>query len=356
MSLISDALKRQEQLRAPRTGAAQREVSAASPPEVAVARPPDVSAARPPEASRGSAAPNLAAPAAQPRRASGATSRGEAAPNLAAPAAQPRAALPPHNPSNRQTVKPSNPFLERERAAARRPNHTVLLMPVIGLLMLLVLIFLRREFVPLQPSQAVTVKKVESEKWEVESSGGPGAVPAATPVDNPAAAVLSDLFPEEAESLGGPGAVPAATSAENPGEPGAVPAATPVDIPKAEPSIATETNQLPTSNSLNVSAVSAPLRETPPPAEPSNGQTVKPSNQAAETSPQQPAWPVFTLTGIAVGRERIAVLSTGEMLLAGETSKCGVKVQKVNAATVVFAWGGETKTLRKGEHSDKPAD
>ena len=66
--------------------------------------------------------------------------------------------------------------------------------------------------------------------------------------------------------------------------------------------------------------------------------------------------PAFTLTGIAVGRERLAILSTGEMLLAGETSKCGVKVEKVNASNVVFAWGSETKTLRKGEHSDKPAN
>ncbi len=72
--------------------------------------------------------------------------------------------------------------------------------------------------------------------------------------------------------------------------------------------------------------------------------------------PQPPVWPAFTLTGIAVGRERLAILNTGEMLLAGETSKCGVKVEKVNASTVVFTWSGETKTLRKGEHSDKPAD
>ena len=68
------------------------------------------------------------------------------------------------------------------------------------------------------------------------------------------------------------------------------------------------------------------------------------------------AWPTFTLTGIAVGRERLAILSTGEMLLAGEMAKCGVKVEKVNGASVVFSFSGETKTLRKGEHSDKPAD
>ena len=72
--------------------------------------------------------------------------------------------------------------------------------------------------------------------------------------------------------------------------------------------------------------------------------------------PQPTTWPAFTLTGIAVGRERLAILNTGEMLLAGETAKCGVKVEKVNASSVVFTWGDETKTLRKGEHSDKPAD
>ena len=330
MSLISDALKRQEQLRAPGTGAAQREVS--------VARPP---------------AGNREQGTGNSNQESGA--RGQETRNGERGTTVKR--------SNGQTVKRvgdetvANPFLERERAAARRPNHTVLLMPVIGLLMLLVLLFLRREFVPSQPVQTVTVKKVES-------SDDPGIVPTETSVDNPAdAAVLSDLFPQESESRnpkaenpGGPGIVPAAAPVENPGGPGIVSAATPVDVPTAKPSAATEPNPLSTSNFLSASSASTPLRETPPQPEPINRQTVKPSNQAVEVSPQQPAWPAFTLTGIAVGRERIAVLSTGEMLLAGETSRCGVKVKKVNASTVVFAWGGETKTLRKGEHSDKPAD
>ncbi len=225
-------------------------------------------------------------------------------------------------------------------------------MPVIGLLMLLVLLFLRREFVPSQPLQAVTVKKVESEKRQEDNSEGLGIIPAETPIDNLAdAAVVSDLFPAEAKSK--------KVDAESLGGPGIVPAETPVDVPKAKPSAATEPNQLSTSNSPSISVASAPPRETPPPFEPSgpsNLQAVKPSSLAVEATPQQPAWPAFTLTGIAVGRERIAVLSTGEMLLAGETSKCGVKVKKVNASSVVFAWGGETKTLRKGEHSDKPAD
>ena len=319
MSLISDALKRQEQLHAPGTGAAQREVAAARP--LTGNREQGIGNGEPLNRQTGKTSDTLNGSA------SSAAQRDNPAPH--------------HKPSNRQTVKPSNPFLARERAAARRPAAPVLLMPVIGLLMLLVLLFLRREFVPSQP-QAAVVKKVESEILEEESSAGPGIVPAATP-------------------------------AEHPGGPGAVPAATPIDIPKDDSSVTIDSNrtqsiavapnqhstlntQLSTSNSLSTSAASASRRETSPPPEPSNGQTVKPSNQAVEAPPQQPAWPTFTLTGIAVGRERIAVLSTGEMLLAGEMSKCGVKVKKVNAANVVFAWGGETKTLRKGEHSDKPAD
>ena len=380
MSLISDALKRQEQLRVPRAGAAQREVAAAEPPEVAAARPPEVAAARPPEvvAARppevaaaqppevaAARPPEVAAArppeasrvSAQPRRVSDATSRGNAAPNFDAPAAQPRATLRenptrPKQPSNRQTVKPSNPFIERERAAARRPNHSVLLMPVLGLIMLLVLLFLRREFAPSTP-QATVRKVVESEKWKVESAED--------------AAVISDLFPEEGtgnreQGIGnreqGIGNREQETGKREQGTgSGGEDKSDDAQITDHEPA---------TSNSLSASVASAPPRENPSPSEPSkplnssepsNRQTVKPSNPGAEAPPQQPAtWPAFTLTGIAVGRERLAILNTGEMLLAGETAKCGVKVEKVNASTVVFAWGGETKTLRKGEHSDKPAD
>ena len=335
MSLISDALKRQEQLRTSGTGAAQHEVSAARPPEAAAAEPPEVAAAEPPEASRVSA---------QPCRASGPTSSSVAAPNLAAPAAQPRRASGPTSP---RPAPASNPFLERERAAARRPNHSVLLMPILGLIVLLVLLFLRREFVP-SSQQAAVRKVVESEKWKVENAED--------------AAVISDLFPEEGTGNReeGTGKREQGTGKREEDK------SDNVQITDHEPA---------TSNPLGASVTSAPLRENPPPSEPpkppkppkpsepselselSNRQTVKSSNQAAETVPQPAVtWPSFTLTGIAVGRERLAILNTGEMLLAGETARCGVKIVKVNAATVVFAWGGETKTLRKGEHSDKPAD
>ena len=325
MSLISDALKRQEQLRAPGKVAAQREDAAARPPEVAATESPEVTAARPPEASPRQR-PNLATSATQPRRVSGPTSRGNAAPA-------------------------SNPFLERERAASRRSAHPAFLMPIVGLLVFLALLFLRRELIPSDSPTA----QVEDRRSKVEGLGGSGIVPAD-------AAVLSDLFPEEAESPeglgtapvatpaasrqpeaespGGPGAVPAGTPAGNSGGPGIVPAATPVNTQKAESLMAidgnrTQSTAVEVSLSTNTATLSA----------------------AEAMSPQPPkTWPAFALTGIAVGRERIAVLSTGEMLIAGETAKCGVKVEKVNGATVVFTWGGETKTLRKGEHSDKPAD
>ena len=392
MSLISDALKRQEQLRAaPGAGAARSEVAAARPPEVAAAVPPEVAAARPPEvavaappevaaavppevavaappeASRGIAAPSFAASAAQlraatPRPASppqGAQPRA-ASPRPASPpqgaqprAATPRPASPPQGaqprrlsgptvkPSNRQTVKPvgggvpaTNPFLERERAAARRSNPSVLLMPILGIIVLLVLLFLRREFVP-QERDGIelphTPRKVEET--------------AAEPM------VLShdDGAHGEDASAGRMPALPGGDTSA-----GRMPA-----LPGGD----TSAGRMPAlpgngenSHSLGASDSSAAPREKSAPPQPSNRQTVKPSNQAVEAEPQPHVWPAFTLTGIAVGREKLAILSTGEMLLAGETSKCGVKVEKVNASTVVFAWGGETKTLRKGEHSDKPAD
>ena len=56
MSLISDALKRQEQLRAPGAGAAQRAVAATEPHEVSAAEPPEVVAEKPPEVSAANAA------------------------------------------------------------------------------------------------------------------------------------------------------------------------------------------------------------------------------------------------------------------------------------------------------------
>jgi hypothetical protein len=201
-------------------------------------------------------------------------------------------------------------------------------MPILGLIVLLVLLFLRREFVPSQPTQV--------EGRSSESPEGPGIVPAETPVDNPAdAAVLADLFPEEAKNQ------KAETKIENPEGPGVVPAATPTEIPKADPSVAIDSNR-------TQSAAVETTRLT------TNAAAALPSATVVEPPPK--AWPAFTLTGIAVGRERLAILSTGEMLLAGEMSKCGVRVEKVNGASVVFSFGGETKTLRKGEHSDKPAD
>ena len=310
MSLISDALKRQEQLRtAPGTGAVRSEVASAAPPEVASAAPPEVASAAPPEVA--SAAPpetaprqrhNLAAPAAQPRRVSGATSP--------APAAR--------------GVPATNPFLERERAAARRPNNSVLLMPILGLIVLLVLLFLRHEFIPQESTEADSPhspRKVEEPAVDegIELSNG-APVQDQREADEPSA-LRQDEASTPLPTLLGSGQREA-------------------DEPSA----------------LRQDEASTPL-----PTRLGSGQREadEPSalRQDAEATPPPPkTWPAFTLAGIAVGRERLAILNTGEMLQAGETAKCGVKIEKVNASTVVFAWGGETKTLRKGEQSDKPVD
>ena len=369
MSLLSDALKRQEQLRAHGTDTAQREVAVARPPEVAAPKPPEVAAARPPEVvtpeppevtaarppevtapkppevaaarppevvtpepletSRGNAAPNLVAPATQPRRASDPTSPRQQ-PNLVAPATQPRRASDPISPRQQH-----NPFLKREREATRRPNHSILLMPILGLIVLLALLFLRREFVSSPSTQ------VEGQRSKVESPGGPGIVPAATPTDVPKAESSVAVDSNQTQS---------ATVETNRlstfdfrlSTNAAATTSVAIDSNRTQ-SAAVETNQLSTFDfrlSTNVAAATPPAAAVEPVVEP----------------PPPKAWPAFTLAGIAVGRERIAILSTGEMLVAGETSTCGVKVEKVSGASVVFSLDGETKTLRKGEHSDKPAD
>ncbi len=376
MSLISDALKRQEQLRAaPGAGAAQHEVSVAAPPEVSVAAPPEVAVATPPEVA---AAVPPEVSAATPPEVSAATPPEVAAavppevsvatppetsprqrPNFAAPAAQPRAASPrptspPSGGATSRGVAAQNPFLARERAAARRPNHSILLMPVIGLFMLLVLLFLRREFVPRERAEddlPRTPRKVEDpapvlsrddssrEEGIGKREQGTGSCRSA---DGPSADGRDEARPSQAVDEG------TELSTGAPAQ---------VQREAAEPSALRQEAPPPTSpppvgpTSRGEAAPTSPLSGGPT----SRGDAA-PNLAASAAQPQPPKWPAFTLTGIAVGRERLAILNTGEMLLAGETAKNGVKVKEVNASTVVFAWGGETKTLRKGEHSDKPAD
>ena len=242
-------------------------------------------------------------------------------------------------------------------------------MPILGLIVLLALLFLRREFVS-SPSM-----QVEGQRSKVESPGGPGIVPAATPTDVPKAessmAVDSNqtqsatVEPNQLSTLNSQlstNAVATTSVAVDSNRPqsatvetnrlstfdfrlstnAAATTSVAIDSNRTQ-SAAVETNQLSTFDfrlSTNVAAATPPAAAVEPVVEP----------------PPPKAWPAFTLAGIAVGRERIAILSTGEMLVAGETSTCGVKVEKVSGASVVFSLDGETKTLRKGEHSDKPAD
>ena len=65
-------------------------------------------------------------------------------------------------------------------------------------------------------------------------------------------------------------------------------------------------------------------------------------------------WPLVAIKGIASGRERLVVLDTGEMLSAGERSRTGVRVVRIEPDCAWIAWHGATNMLRKGEDSSKP--
>jgi hypothetical protein len=67
-----------------------------------------------------------------------------------------------------------------------------------------------------------------------------------------------------------------------------------------------------------------------------------------------PPWPLVAIKGIASGRERLVVLDTGEMLSAGERSRTGVRVVRIEPDCAWIAWHGATNMLRKGEDSSKP--
>ena len=255
-------------------------------------------------------------------------------------------------------------------------------MPLLGIVVLLILLFLRRELIP---------RQIENDELRIESFGTDGgekpeAQEPALERDSPPArpqargdggALGESAPPEQVESGklkvksdGEPDgeAPPEASAGEN------APAARPQpDEESGTPGESASPERV-ESGKLKVESDGEPGGEAPPAARaggnapaarPQSGEEggapgeSAPPAETAKPEAREPVakeWPKFTLSGIAVGRERLAMLSTGEMLTAGEVAKCGVKVEKVESASVVFSWRGETKTLRKGEQSDKPAD
>ena len=199
---------------------------------------------------------------------------------------------------------PKNPFLEREKNLPRNaPNF---FMPFLAVLVLIALIYLRCEF-----SGKHDRPPTETELDLMELADAP--VAEVEPVESLSAAVTNDV-PVVADD----------TVATN----------SPLPEVAAEPSV---TNEV-ASGAPVVLAVSTDI--------------VDKAECEVENAPE---WPLFTLTGIAVGRERLAILDTGEMLVSGEIARCGAKIMNVSTSSVTFAWQGETKTLRKGERSDKVA-
>ena len=331
MSLIDDALKRQDEIR--------RGIAPPPPSEEASRFAREADDAPPVDLRVRSAAPQAvtAAPVRRPE-----------------PAPAPRAS---------RTPPPKNPFLERERLERRRRNPNVILMPLLGLIVFLVLLFLRNEFVPQAEKPVRPVRTPLSDTAVVDDlfPEPPREDPAPSqPVSDTTAQVSDTESPREGRASSRP--VPDTTAqvpdTESPreGRASSRPVSDTTTLPDTESPWEGRASSRPVSDTTT-------LPDTEPPREgrASSGPPPAPA-QVSDTMPSPPPppppaeWPAFTLTGIAVGRERLAILNSGEMLLAGETAKCGVKVEKVDAASVVFSWKGETKTLRKGEQSDKPAD
>jgi hypothetical protein len=96
-----------------------------------------------------------------------------------------------------------------------------------------------------------------------------------------------------------------------------------------------------------------PVRPMPPPPPTGNVPSI-PAVASAGPPDAVPPWPLVAIKGIAFGRERLVILDTGEMLSAGERSRTGVRVVRIEPDCAWIAWHGATNMLRKGEDSSKP--
>jgi hypothetical protein len=128
----------------------------------------------------------------------------------------------------------------------------------------------------------------------------------------------------------------------------------------AMPSVAAATNGAlqsvparadPTNNLLVLPEL--PVRPMPPPPPTGNVPSI-PAVASAGPPDAVPPWPLVAIKGIAFGRERLVILDTGEMLSAGERSRTGVRVVRIEPDCAWIAWHGATNMLRKGEDSSKP--
>lgn len=299
MSLIEDALKRQEEIR--RNGYSPRHDD-----ELTGQNTEESSSPTPQVKVRGLKSTPVQHVEDEPPQARSAQSPVQPPPKIAPPRGTVR---------NREEV-PVNPFLEQERAARKKRNPNLLMMPILALVVFFALLFLKREVVSTSSSksESITNRDVATEHEDdpifdqLDQVDTP--VPLVSVVTN--AVIAQITITNTTEQI-----VSAITTAV-------------VDTVISD----TTTNTV----------ANTPSVETPSP------------QRESVIEPEPISWPKFSLTGIAVGRERLAILSSGEMLTAGESAKCGVKIVKVTNSTVTFSYKGERKTLRKGEMSDKPVD
>lgn len=233
-------------------------------------------------------------------------------------------------PVRRPLEMPDDPVPPAIRERLRHESHrglpkASLMMPFVAIIIFLVLLYARRAIVQIGagPSAAepAAVELAPAPKAPV-APPAPQAVLATPVVARPAPVAAPGVSPAAPAKSDAP--VMQAAPASVPAAPKAVPAPPPVAAPVAVPA---------------PPQVAAPVAVVTPPA-----------------PPKPEPWPLFKLKGIATGSENLVILDSGEMLAAGEKSKIGVTVHRVESAQATFSWKGERKTLRRGETSDKVAD
>ena len=158
----------------------------------------------------------------------------------------------------------------------------------------------------------------------------------------------------------GPRHAPAAAAASQPeAAPALQPEASPVSPPGAPAAPRPETAQaLPPETPSAPRVVVVTNRVVAPPPEASiagaGAVTSAPPAAARDTPGEIPPWPMVAVKGIAFGREQLVVLDTGEMLAAGERSRTGVRVARIEPDCAWIEWHVVTNMLRKGEDTSKP--
>lgn len=244
----------------------------------------------------------------------GAMTRGQAGTPASRPSRDRPAAAAPHKtdvPPAEETAAPPAPAPARAR-----------LMAVVMPLMML-LLFIAVAWIMLRMS------RMEGKEPRHAPAAAAAAQPEAAPALQPEASLVSP---------------PGAPAAPRPETAQALPPETP-----SAPRVVVVTNLVVAPPPEASVAGAGAVASAPPAAEEAAGAAV-----ASDTPGEIPPWPMVAVKGIAFGREQLVVLDTGEMLAAGERSRTGVRVARIEPDGAWIEWHGVTNMLRKGEDTTKP--